>query len=74
MKIKLIEENNDLENLANENPLFLLSDNGTYMLNISFQEIEDILIGEGYDAPTRVAVPQLIVMNGLLESVKRRQK
>ena len=74
MKIKLIEENNDLENLANENPLFLLSDDGTYMLNISFQEIEDILIGEGYNAPARVAAPQRILMNGLLESVKRKRK
>lgn len=74
MKIHMIEENSACKNLTNSDPLFLLSNDGTYILNISFHEIKDILIGEGYDAPARLAAPQRVLMRGLIESMRKKWK
>ena len=72
MKIKLIE---DSENFTNKDPqVFLLSADGTYILELSLEEIKDIIIAEGYKSPIKIAAPQHILLRGLNESMKKNRK
>lgn len=73
MKIKLIEENNDFEDSSNDNPLFLLTDGGTYMIDLPLDEITYIIQREGYEID-RMAAPQTFLMDGLRESIKKRKQ
>ena len=54
------------------NPVYLLSVDGTYVLEITLEEVREILKAKGYPAPELMGAPQV----GILEKLdaKRRQR